>query len=144
MNIAGWEISLIIAVMTFVITFASTFGAMKSKATAADIKDKEQDKNFVILNKFMNENVPLLRHLSKAENAIVDKQEEQSKDIVSLKQKIAHSPTMKEVRDEFLTKEIFIQFEKHIDTRFDHFEKKFDTIADGQEKILQAVNRTLG
>ena len=130
MQIQGWEISLVIAIMGVVAMFA----VMKSKVNEGGTKDKEQDFRIKELEKFQNEKSPFLDHLSRFENSTLDKLETHSK-------KLSSSSTMKEVRDEFVTKEMFAKVEKHIDTRFDSFEKKFDNLSDGQEQILKAVSK---
>ncbi|MDY0124500.1 hypothetical protein, partial [Sulfurimonas sp.] len=99
----------------------------------------EQDDRLKQLEKFVDSNAPLLVHFSKAENSVLSKLDSCSSDIIKLQQQINQSPTMKEVRDEFMTKEMFRQVEKHIDTRFDTFEKKFDSLNDGLKEILSAV-----
>lgn len=46
-----------------------------------------------------------------------------SNSLAEMKEKINQSPTMKEVRDEFVTKEVSRQIQKHIDEKFDQVDK---------------------
>jgi len=110
-----------------------TFAILKTKVNDSVERDKEQDKRFEeyqvrqnkkisILEAFMNEKAPLLEHLSKTENAIFTKLDSYGKDIVTLQQKVSQAPTMKEVRDEFVTKEMYLQMKEHIDEKFSKLE----------------------
>jgi hypothetical protein len=110
-----------------------TFAILKTKVNDSVERDKEQDKRFEeyqanqskkisILEAFMNEKSPLLEHLSKSENAIFSKLDSYGKDIVTLQQKVSQAPTMKEVRDEFVTKERYLQMKEHIDEKFSKLE----------------------
>ncbi len=110
-----------------------TFAVLKTKVNDSVERDKEQDKKFEdyqtyqnkrmnTLEAFMNEKAPLLEHLSKSENAIFNKLDNYGKDIVTLQQKIGQAPTMKEVREEFVTKEMYIQMKEHIDEKFSKLE----------------------
>jgi len=129
----------IISPLIIIAGFIGTFAVIRSKVVVGESKNIKQDERIEILEKFMNNNTPLLTHLSKSENTIFSKLDIHSNNITTMQQQIGQSPTMKEVRDEFMTKEMFRQVEKHIDTRFDSFEKKFDGLSDGLEKILTAI-----
>jgi len=111
----------------------ATFAVLKSKVSDSIERDKEQDKRFEdyqqshnkkvhLLEAFMNEKAPLLEHLSKSENAIFNKLDGYGKEIVTLQQKVGQAPTMKEVRDEFVTKEMYLQMKEHIDEKFSKLE----------------------
>ncbi len=126
----GWELSLFIAISGV----AGTFAVIKNKVNEGGTKDKEQDTRIKELEKFMNEKAPLLEHLSKVENAFGKKLDEHAGAIVTVKEKITQAPTMKEVRDEFVTKEMFKQMEKHID-------EKFDRVEMGLSKILEKLEK---
>ena len=125
----SWMISLGIAGAGVVATFA----VLKSKVADSMERDKEQDDRFREFQKhnseklhtleaFMNEKAPLLDHLSKSENAIFSKLDDYGKGIVELQQKVSQAPTMKEVRDEFVTKEMYLQMKEHIDEKFSKLE----------------------
>ena len=88
------------------------------------------------LSEFMNTNTPVLNHFSKIEDIHNKKLENQSSDIVELKTKLNTVPTMKEVKDEFLSKEMFKQFEKHMDS-------KFEGLQVGQSQILTELREVL-
>ena len=124
----SWMISLVIAFIGVI----SSFAVIKQKVNEGGSKDKEQDHRLKDLEKFMNEKQPLLVHLSKIEHAYGKKLDEHSSAIVAVKEKITQAPTMKEVRDEFVSKEMFKQMEKHID-------EKFDRVELGLSKILEKL-----
>lgn len=111
-----------------------TFAVMRSKISDSKSNDKEQNERLKVLEKFMNEKAPLLDHLSKIENAYGKKLDEHGKSLVGLNQSITQAPTMKEVRDEFVSKEMYRQLEKHMDKKFDGIESTLSTILDKVSK----------
>jgi len=110
-----------------------TFAVLKTKVNDSVERDKVQDKRFEeyqasqskkisILEAFMNEKAPLLEHLCTSKTEIFLKLDSYGKDIVTLQQKVSQAPTMKEVRDEFVTKEMYLQMKEHIDEKFSKLE----------------------
>jgi phosphopantetheine adenylyltransferase len=130
MGIESWMVSLIIAFIGAV----SSFAVIKQKVNEGGSKDREQDDRLKTLEKFMNEKTPFLDHLSKVENAYGKKLDDHSNALVEVKEKITQAPTMTEVRNEFVSKEMFKQMEKHID-------EKFDKLENGIEKILTKLEK---
>ena len=63
-----------------------------------------------------------------------DKLDEVNKELATHKVFIGNAPTMEQVRNEFVTKEMFKQMEKHIDEKFDKLENGIDKILDKLEK----------
>ena len=126
----SWVISVIIAGVGVV----SSFAVIKQKVNEGGSKDTEQDQRLALLEKFMNEKKPLLEHLSKVEHAFGKKLDEHGNSIVELRERLSQNPTMKEVRDEFVSKEMFKQMEKHID-------EKFDRVEMGLSKILEKLEK---
>jgi len=125
----SWMVSLGIAGTGVIATFA----VLKSRVADGLERDKEhkrkfeeyqshQNKRISTLEAFMNEKAPILEHLSKSENAIFTKLDNYGKDIVTLQQKVSQAPTMKEVRDEFVSKEMYLQMKEHIDEKFSKLE----------------------
>lgn len=57
-----------------------------------------------------------------------DKLDEVNKELATYKVFIGNAPTMEQVRNEFVTKEMFKQMEKHIDEKFDKLENGIDKI----------------
>ena len=126
----SWMVSLVIALVGVV----SSFAVIRQKVNEGGNKDQEQDKRLTELEKFMNEKNPMLNHFSKIEEGYGKKLDNHSRDITELQQKITQTPTMTEVRNEFVTKEMFKQMEKHID-------EKFDKLESGIEKILNKLDK---
>ena len=91
--------------------FVATFAVMKNNLSKAMKKDEEQDRE-------------LKAH---------------DKKLTILEQKVVQAPTMEQARVEFVAKEMFKQFEKHIDKRFDTFEKKFDGLGHDLKQILAVL-----
>jgi len=114
----SWMISLGIASAGVI----GTFAVLRSKVFENIELYKKQDERLYTLEIFMNEKAPLLEHLSKTENSIFTKLDNYGKDIVTLQQKISQAPSMKEVRDEFVTKEMYLQMKEHIDEKFTRLE----------------------
>lgn len=70
--------------------------------------------------------------MKKNQELIFQRLDRHGDDIVALNTKSELAVTAKDVDDKFVSKELFRQFEKHID-------KRFDTIQDGQNQILAYV-----
>lgn len=128
----GWMFNALMAASGIVVTFA-----ILRVTVSKLVKENEiQSSDIIKLTKFKNEKEPLLAHLSKTENEFRAKIEELGKENVALKMKINAMPSMKEVRNEFVSKEIFLQMEKHMD-------EKFEGLADGIKQVLQNQERIL-
>jgi len=143
-----WMISLLIAGAGVIATFA----VLKQKVADSLAKDDEQDirfKEFRIkveddlsyLQKFKNESKPQLEHLSRVEQAITKKLDNSAQEITRLNQQITQSPTMKEVREEFVTKEMYKQLEKHIDEKFTKMESHQERTNDMLHEVLSALRK---
>ncbi|MBL0703213.1 MAG: hypothetical protein JJV95_04450 [Sulfurospirillum sp.] len=118
----SWILSLVIALVGVV----SSFAVIKQKVNEGVLKDTEQDIILKEIEKFMNERSPYLDHLFRFEIEMKKKTENHTSQIVKLQQETL---TMTEVRNEFVSKEMFRQMEKHID-------EKFVKLENGIEKIL--------
>ena len=138
-----WMVSVVIASIGFI----STFAVLKQKVADALKRDDEQDAvfkefrnkieaEFLALHKFENEGKPHLEHLSRVEQAISKKVDFQAQEITKLSQQITQTPTMKEVREEFVTKEMYKQMQKHIDEKFDKMEASQDKTNEMLNQIL--------
>lgn len=126
----GAIISLIIAIVGAVATYA----VMRNNVDRLVRENEKLKTDFAELEKFKNETKPQFYAMTKACDEIKDKQAEQSQIIAQLKEQIAQAPTMKEVRQEFVTKEMFKQMEKHID-------EKFSLVQHGIDEILKKLDR---
>ena len=126
----GWMISALIAVITLVAGYA----VMRNNVAKGMEADGKQDLKIEVLEKFMNEKKPLLDHLSKVEEAQGKKLDCQAKELIELKTKLANTPSMKEVREEFVSKEVYLQMEKHMD-------EKFAGLQNGISEILKTVKK---
>ncbi len=113
-------------------TLIAGYAVMRSNVSKGMDVDKAQDEKIEVLEKFMNEKKPLLTHLSKVEEAYGKKIDCQAKELIELKTKLASVPSMKEVRAEFVSKEVYLQMEKHID-------EKFAGLQNGIKQILDEV-----
>lgn len=126
----GAIISLIIAIVGAVATYA----VMRNNVDRLVKENEKLKTDFAELEKFKNETKPQFYAMTKACDEIKDKQAEQAQTIAQLKEQIAQAPTMKEVRQEFVTKEMFKQMEKHID-------EKFSLVQHGIDEILKKLDR---
>lgn len=112
--VEGWMVSVFFGVVTIV----SGYAVHRNTVAKQGEKIEKQDKKIEELEKFKNEKTPLLMHLSKVEEAYGKKIDFLAKENVELKTKIANVPTMEEVRNEFVSKEMYYQMQKHIDEKF--------------------------
>jgi len=108
--IESWMITLAGAVLTFIVTFVT----MKNRQ---DTQSKKQENTEEIIEK------------------IFKRLDAHGDDIVKLNTKSELAMTAKDVDDKYVSKELFRQFEKHID-------KRFDRIEEGQGKILRYIEDT--
>lgn len=125
----GAIISLIIAIVTAIATYA----VMRNNVDRLVKENEKQKADIDNLEKFKNENAQRIEYLMKASDELKQKAQEQSESITSLKEKVAQAPTMKEVRQEFVSKEMFNQMQKHID-------EKFQMVQSGIQKILEKLD----
>ena len=139
----SWMVSIIIAGVGVI----STFAVLKQKVADSISRDTEQDIRFKeyrdkvdgelhSLQKFKNETTPAIDHYSRIEVSYGKKIEYLTQEITKLNQQITQAPTMKEVRDEFVTKEMYKQLEKHIDEKFTKMEAN-------QEKANEMLHQVL-
>jgi predicted RND superfamily exporter protein len=125
----GAIISLIIAIITAIATYA----VMRNNVDRLVKENEKQKADIDNLEKFKNENAQRIEYLMKACDELKLKAQDQSESITSLKEKVAQAPTMKEVRQEFVSKEMFNQMQKHID-------EKFQMVQSGIQKILEKLD----
>lgn len=126
----GAIISLFIAVIGAIATYA----VMRNNVDRLVKENEKLKTDFAELEKFKNETKPQFYAMTKACDEIKDKQAEQAQIIAQLKEQIAQAPTMKEVREEFVAKEMFKQMEKHIN-------EKFSLVQHGIDEILKKLDR---
>ena len=126
----SWIVSVAIALVGVV----SVFAVMRANVNSLNEENKEQAKKLEQLEKFKSENVPVIKHLSNVENLAFKKIDNHSNLLTSLREQIGQVPSMKEVRDEFVTKELFLQMQKHMDEKFDHLDKGLEKILDKLEE----------
>jgi len=62
-------------------------------------------------------------------------------ELIDHKSRLANATTMEDVRREFVSKEMFRQMEKHIDSKFDDMGKVLNKFSQGQEEILKEIRR---
>ena len=126
----SWMISVTVALVGVV----STFAVLRSNVHRLNETNKEQGKKLEELERFHNKNTPVIIHLSKVEGLMFSKLDSHSETLTKLKEQVSQAPTMKEVRDEFVTKELFLQMQKHMDERFDSLGKTLNKILDKLEE----------
>lgn len=126
----SWMVSVVVALVGVV----STFAVLRSNVHRLNETNKEQGKKLEELEKFRNESAPVIAHLSKVEDSMFAKIDSHSESLTALKEQVGQVPSMKEVRDEFVTKELFLQMQKHMDEKFDHLDKGLGKILDKLEE----------
>lgn len=110
----SWMISGSIGLITFITTFVT----IKNKQ---DTMDKKQNSMEEVLERIF---VRLDQH---------------GDSLVKLNTQSELSVTAKDVDDKYVSKELFRQFEKHIDSRFDKIDKRFDGVESGLSSILHKL-----
>ena len=122
----SWMVSVAVALVGVV----STFAVLRSNVNRLNETNKEQAKKLEEVDEFRNKNAPVIAHLSKVQDLMFAKIDAHSESLTSLKEQVTQAPSMKEVRDEFVTKELFLQMQKHMDEKFDHLDKGLAKILD--------------
>ena len=115
----SWMISLAIAICASIATFIT----IKNSATQ-NAKDIEKIQETSIQHK---------REEDKLHIALFEKIDKANETLAEHKVKLGASPTMENVRAEFVSKEMFKQMEKHIDEKFDKLESGIEKILDKSE-----------
>lgn len=144
-----WTISIGGALATFI----ATFSVLKQKVNVAEKRDDEQDEAFkafktelykeiALINKFISETRPAIEHYNRIEVGYGKKLDVHSEAITMLSQQVTQSPTMKEVREEFVTKEMYQQMQKHIDEKFDKLEASQSRTNEMLHEILHKLSRS--
>jgi len=108
-------------VISSIVVIASViagYAVMRSNVNKGIEVDKSQDEKITSLVAFMNSKGPVIEQLLKIEESYGKKLDVHSNKIIELTTQLGATPTMKEVRDEFVSKEVFLQMEKHIDQKF--------------------------
>ena len=115
-QIESWMISLLISIIGLIAVLA--VGKYKTEANERAIETER-----------------------KARQAIGDKLDKISEEVVAHNARTIGVPTMEDVRKEFVSKEMFRQMEKHIDTKFDDMGKLLNKFSNGQDEILKELRR---
>ena len=126
----SWMVSLFLAVAGVV----STFSVLKTNVSRLNDIIKELEGKIQTLEKAINENSPVINHLSKTEDIIGAKVEAHSINITGLKEKVDQTPRMKDIRAEFVSKELFLRTEKGVEDKFDAVNNTLNKILDKLEE----------
>ncbi len=79
-----------------------------------------------------------------ARKAISKKLDTVAEIVTEHKVRLHNVPSMEHVRNEFMSKEMFKQFEKHIDDKFDTMGKSLIKLGSNQELILEKLDKMKG
>ena len=124
-------ISLLIATAGII----STFSVLKANVSRLNEIIKELERKIQTLEKTINQNSPVVNHLSKKEDDIEAKLAAHALSIIELKEKTEQAPSKEFVRSEFISKDTFLRAEKNI-------EEKLDTVSKTLGKILDKLEKT--
>lgn len=72
---------------------------------------------------------------------IFDKLDALNEEVAKHKVLLVSAPSMKDVDEKFVSKEMFKQMEKHIDDKFDNMGKSLQQVIDNQEKMLNKMEK---
>jgi Arc/MetJ-type ribon-helix-helix transcriptional regulator len=130
----------IYAVLSGIITFVATFAVMRNNVTRLIETNKKQEAKIEELEKFKNENTPLLKFLKENTKNIESKFDEVNKLYYELKEKLSHFPTWEMVRQEFVSKEYMKQMEEMIKNRFDSESEVLKGLGATQKEMMEKLN----
>ena len=126
----SWVISLLIAIVGIV----STFSVLKANVSRLNEIIKELEGKIQTLEKAINQNAPVISHLSKKEDDIEEKLTAHAVSIMELREKTEQAPSKEFVRGEFVSKDMFLRAEKSIEEKFDSVNKTLNKILDSLER----------
>ena len=126
----SWVISALIAVAGV----ASTFSLLKANVSRLDVIIKELEGKIQTLEKAINQNSPVINHLSKKEDDIEAKLSAHAISIMGLKEKAQQVPSKEFIRTEFVPKDLFLRAERGLEGKFDAVSKTLNKILDRLEK----------
>jgi len=96
----------------------------------------------IAVGKYKTEaNERAIEYERKARQVMGKKLDNIAEEVVAHNAKTIGVPTMEDVRREFVSKEMFRQMEKHIDSKFDDMGKMLNKFSQGQEEILKEIRR---
>ena len=127
----SWVISLLIAIVGII----STFSVLKANVARLNEIIKELEGKIQTLEKAINQNSPVISHLSKKGHDIEEKLIAHAISIMELKEKTEQAPSKEFIRNEFVSKETFSRAEKIIEEKLDAVNKTLNKILDSLEKI---------
>jgi len=114
--IESWMVSLAMGVTTLIAGYA----ILRNNVSRSTDSIAKQDIKVEILLKFMDENRPVIKHFSKIEEMHTIDIKRTINDIVELKTQQHLFLTMKEARNEFVSKEIHNKVEDYIDVKIEN------------------------
>jgi hypothetical protein len=91
-----------------VVSVIATFAIMKYKQGDNDEKLKDIERRMKVGEEFMNGYKPIIDHLSRVENAHGAKLDYYGNQITELKSKMVQVPSLKDVRQEFVSCEVCV------------------------------------
>ena len=126
----SWIVSLLIATVGII----STFSVLKANVSRLNEIIKELEGKIQTLEKAINQNAPVINHLSKKEDNIEEKLTTHAVNIMGLMEKTEQAPSKEFVRSEFVSKDTFLRAEKNLEDKFNAVNKTLNKILDSLEK----------
>ena len=94
-----------------------------------------------VLNDFKNSAQAPIEHFSKIERQLFDRLSTVEKNEIALRENITNILRKDEADTKYVAKEIFNEFKKHMDTKFDHLEEDIKEVKQDTKLILDILKK---
>jgi len=98
-------------------------------------------KKIDVLNEFKNSAQAPIEHFSKVEMQLLDRLSSVEKNEIALRESITNILKKDEADTKYVAKEIFNEFKKHMDTKFDHLEEDIKEVKQDTKLILDILKK---
>lgn len=127
-------LEIILTALASIFGVAVTWGVLRTKVTSIENQLHKVWDNIDNLERFRNNSEPALAHYSKVEDKFENDIASSKSDIITLKERALNMATIKEVREEFITR-------KELDLHLIHFNNILDTTAESVKRLDNNVEK---
>lgn len=136
----SWLISVVIAIVGYIAMAVTVKNKTEQNSKDIEAIRKEHKESVSVIGSKMDDH---FKEDDVIHGRIFGKLDKASEELATHKVQLANSPSMEQVRNEFVSKEMFKQLEKNIDSKIDTTEKhlldKVDTMGKSINETLQRV-----
>ena len=136
----SWLISVVIAIVGYISMTVTVKNKTEQNSKDIEVNRKEHKEAISIISSRMDDH---FKEDDVIHGRMLGKLDKASEELATHKVQLANSPSMEQVRNEFVSKEMFKQLEKNIDNKIEitekHLSDKVDTMGKSINETLQRV-----